>query len=76
MGIPVVRIYVADQESELYADLRQQVLRRDGWKCQNCGVMSNLEVPHKQRRSQCGDDSDENLITLCAACHRSVHRFC
>jgi 5-methylcytosine-specific restriction endonuclease McrA len=43
---------------ELYADLRQQVLRRDGWKCQNCGVTSNLEVHHKQQRSQRGNDSE------------------
>jgi predicted HNH restriction endonuclease len=36
--------------------------------------MSNLEVHHKQFRSQSGDDSNENLITLCAACHAGVHR--
>ena len=24
-----------------YESLRQQVLRRDGWRCQSCGTMSN-----------------------------------
>jgi len=58
---------------ELYQDVRQQVLRRDGWRCQSCGTMSNLEVHHKELRSQCGDDSEENLITLCAGCHADIH---
>jgi 5-methylcytosine-specific restriction endonuclease McrA len=57
-----------------YESLRQQVLRRDAWRCQSCGTMSNLEVHHKQFRSHSGDDSEENLITLCSACHSSVHR--
>jgi 5-methylcytosine-specific restriction endonuclease McrA len=53
--------------------LQQQVLRRDGWRCQNCGRRSNLEVHHKKFRSQSGDDSEENLITLCAECHSRIH---
>ena len=52
-----------------YESLRQEVLRRDGWRCQFCGTMSNLEIHHKQFRSHSGEDSEENLITLCAACH-------
>jgi 5-methylcytosine-specific restriction endonuclease McrA len=56
-----------------YETLRQQVLRRDGWRCQTCGTMVNLEVHHKEFRSHSGDDSEANLITLCAACHTSVH---
>jgi ATP-dependent DNA helicase RecQ len=56
-----------------YECLRQQVLRRDGWRCQSCGSMSSLEVHHKQFRSLSGHDSEENLITLCAMCHASLH---
>ena len=48
-----------------YQSLRQQILRRDGWRCQSCGTMANLEVHHQQFRSQSGDDSALNLITLC-----------
>jgi hypothetical protein len=48
----------------LYESLRQQILRRDSWRCQSCGTMSNLEVHHKQFRSHSGHDSEENLITL------------
>ena len=57
-----------------YEKLRQQVLRRDGWRCQFCGAMSNLEVHHKEFRSHTGLDAEENLITLCSRCHASVHR--
>ena len=59
---------------ELYEDVRRQVLCRDGWRCQGCGTMSNLEVHHKEFRSQAGDDSDQNLITLCVRCHAGVHK--
>ena len=57
-----------------YESLRQRVLRRDGWRCQSCGTMSNLEVHHRQFRSHSGDDSEDNLITLCATCHADIHR--
>lgn len=54
-------------------DLRQQVLRRDGWRCQLCAAMANLEVHHQRFRSHSGDDSEENLITVCASCHEEMH---
>jgi 5-methylcytosine-specific restriction endonuclease McrA len=57
-----------------YEQLRNHVLRRDGWRCQLCGAMSNLEVHHQELRSQSGDDSEQNLITLCAECHAALHR--
>jgi 5-methylcytosine-specific restriction endonuclease McrA len=57
-----------------YEKLRQQVLRRDGWRCQACGATSTLEVHHQQFRSRSGADSEENLITLCSACHARLHR--
>jgi 5-methylcytosine-specific restriction endonuclease McrA len=61
-------------ELEAYEDLRQQVLQRDGWRCQSCGSMSNLEVHHQEFRSLGGPDSELNLITLCTQCHEETHR--
>jgi len=61
-------------DPESYDRLREQVLRRDGWRCQSCGSMVNLEVHHQEFRSQGGEDSDRNLITLCAGCHSLLHR--
>ncbi len=63
-------------ESDAYEELRQRVLRRDGWRCQSCGAMSNLEIHHMKFRGQCGDDAEQNLITLCTACHANVHGVC
>ena len=57
-----------------YENLRLQVLRRDGWRCQSCGALSNLEVHHREFRSHSGDDSELNLITLCTGCHIQMHR--
>jgi len=59
---------------ESYEKLRQKVLRRDAWRCQSCGAMANLEVHHKEFRSQGGDDSEDNLITLCSTCHAHAHQ--
>jgi 5-methylcytosine-specific restriction endonuclease McrA len=56
-----------------YEDLRQRVLRRDGWRCQSCGAMTNLEVHHQQFRSHSGADSEQNLMTLCSDCHAAIH---
>ena len=61
-------------DPELYEQLRKQVLRRDGWQCQICGSRQNLQIHHKQLRSQQGSDDDSNLITLCAGCHEGLHR--
>jgi 5-methylcytosine-specific restriction endonuclease McrA len=61
-------------DSLSYESLRQQILRRDNWTCQSCGTMSNLEVHHREFRSHSGADAEENLITLCTACHARVHR--
>jgi ATP-dependent DNA helicase RecQ len=60
-------------DSMSYESLRRQILRRDGWRCQSCGTMSNLGVHHKLFRSHSGHDSEDNLITMCAACHARVH---
>ena len=60
-------------EKDFYEQLRQTVLERDSWRCQHCGAMHGLQVHHKEFRSQAGDDSDENLITLCDSCHQIVH---
>jgi len=60
-------------QEENYRELRKHVLRRDGWRCQLCGSMTNLEVHHKQFRSHSGEDSEHNLITLCPDCHASTH---
>jgi 5-methylcytosine-specific restriction endonuclease McrA len=56
-----------------YRQLHRKILERDGWRCQACGSMENLQVHHMQFRSHSGADDEVNLITLCADCHMLVH---
>ncbi len=56
-----------------YCELHENVLRRDGWRCQSCGAMTHLEVHHQQYRSHSGEDTEENLISLCSKCHKVSH---
>ena len=58
---------------QIYRRLIKKVLERDGWRCRKCGAIENLQVHHKVHRSQQGDDSLANLITLCAYCHMEEH---
>jgi 5-methylcytosine-specific restriction endonuclease McrA len=60
-------------ENERYKQLRRNILKRDGWLCQFYGAMTNLEVHHQQFRSHSGEDTEENLFTLCHNCHRILH---
>ena len=58
---------------QIYRRLMKKVLERDGWRCRECGSIENLQVHHKIHRSQQGDDSLANLITLCVHCHMKEH---
>jgi hypothetical protein len=39
-------------------------MERDNWTCQICGSRQNLQIHHRQLRSQQSPDEDSNLITL------------
>ena len=62
-------------DRQSYQKLHKQILRRDGWRCQLCGRGEDLQVHHIEARSRMGPDKEENLMTLCARCHRRVHRM-
>lgn len=53
--------------------IRKQVLTRDNNQCQLCGKFEGrLEIHHITPFFISKDNSPENLITLCATCHRFV----
>lgn len=56
-----------------YRRLMKRVLDRDGWRCQKCGAVKDLQVHHRQYRSRLGGDKLDNLVTLCAYCHMEEH---
>lgn len=48
---------------------RAAALARDGYRCVRCGATINLDVHHKKPWARGGLDNEENLETLCEACH-------
>ena len=54
---------------------RRAVLERDGWRCTRCGRAGRLEVHHKVRLVDGGDEYDpDGCETLCRPCHFDRHR--
>lgn len=57
-----------------YSSRRSAILHRDNYTCQCCGKKNcRVEAHHIVFRSNGGTDDEENLITLCADCHKGVH---
>jgi len=64
-------------------DLRREVLRQDGYKCQNCNWSHeewnpsdprHLEIHHVKHHAKGGANIRGNLKTLCTVCHDKIHR--
>lgn len=63
--------------------VRRAVLVRDAYKCQKCGWTRaqwnpddprHLELHHIKYHVKGGENTEENLITVCSVCHDAVHR--
>jgi ATP-dependent DNA helicase RecQ len=55
---------------------RESILRRDGFRCVECGKPCNpdeIDIHHLLPRSAGGSDEPSNLITLCDGCHAAHH---
>ena len=63
-------------KASIKPSVRQEVMTRDQHICQGQGCSSKryLEVHHKVPRAVGGSNRAENLVTLCGACHRLVHK--
>jgi 5-methylcytosine-specific restriction endonuclease McrA len=55
--------------------VRREVLARDKHRCRapGCGRTRFLEIHHIVSRQRGGSNRPENLVTLCASCHRLWH---
>jgi ATP-dependent DNA helicase RecQ len=59
-----------------WVNIREAVLRRDNYKCVECGTpcrSAEADVHHLLPRSAGGPDEPSNLITLCDGCHAARH---
>lgn len=63
-------------------DVRREVLRRDGYKCKECGWTHkewnpsdprHLELHHVKYHAKGGANIKENLKSLCIVCHDKLH---
>jgi len=67
------------KDIEYFSGNKIKALKRDNYKCVLCGDTYLLCVHHKDGKGKGykkadRDDSLDNLITLCHACHRKIHR--
>ena len=52
---------------------RKLILERDGHRCRDCGFPGRLEIHHVIPLHRGGSDEEDNLLTLCRACHLAKH---
>ena len=50
-----------------------KVFVRDNWKCRHCNFRNGIDPHHIIFKSHGGEDTLENLITLCRSCHTGIH---
>lgn len=81
---------INEEKKESYSDLlkrpewqekRQEILKRDNYKCCYCGSTDKLCVHHKyylqypnHKKVKPWDYPNDALITLCNKCHYNVHK--
>ena len=61
-------------KSSMWREKREQILKRDGYKCTFCGTAKNLRV-HHITYVNIPYEKDEDLITVCDKCHKKLHRI-
>lgn len=76
-GLVKFRNSVAGQRALMTSSLREQIKRRDGYTCQDCGLSSHhvtnllLEIDHIIPLARGGMTCESNLQTLCWKCNRT-----
>jgi len=65
-------LYRTYLQSEAWRCIRQQVLDRDSYRCQDCGAGRRLHVHHLTYR-YLGQEPHYDLLTLCEGCHEQRH---
>lgn len=61
------------ERAEVSNELRFYILKRDGHRCQKCGIsdkFENLEIDHIKPISKGGKSTPDNLQTLCHQCNK------
>lgn len=81
MGIPVHLVIKYGRYGEsgvLSSHTREEVRKRDGNKCRNCGLRETgnpCAILHTHHIKSARNHKPYNLITLCNFCHQSFHKL-
>ena len=65
---------VSDKKTLVPSKLKAKVIKRDRGKCVNCQKTKNIQIHHINPKSQGGENSSDNLVCLCGACHSLFHQ--
>lgn len=68
------RNYDAYLRSKVWQSKRRRAIRRAGGACQVCNARRPLQVHHREYPDRWGNEPDDDLVVLCAACHQLFHR--
>ena len=55
------------------ARVREVIRARSGGKCEMCFVRPAVHTHHRKSRSQGGQNTEANLLDVCAECHTYAH---
>lgn len=66
--------YVSYLHSPAWFALRAKHLLRYGADCKACGSLEKIQLHHKTY-DNLGHEKVSELVALCEACHRAVHRY-
>ena len=67
--LPVPPNYVPESPKKITADIRAEVMERDGHKCVRCNATEDLTLDHILPQSLSGPHIAENLRCMCRACN-------
>ena len=67
--LPVPPNYVPELPKKITADIRAEVMERDGHKCVRCNATDDLTLDHILPQSLSGPHIAENLRCMCRACN-------
>ena len=56
-------------------EVKEEVLRKCGYRCINCGSTEELELHHVMPLEIGGNDIPSNMVVLCYDCHKAVTHF-
>jgi 5-methylcytosine-specific restriction endonuclease McrA len=69
--------YTEQLKRPLWLEKREEILKRDNYKCCVCGRKGGLEVHHLyyEHNKLAHQYDNESLVTLCPRCHDEAHGY-